>query len=133
MLTAKSKLDERQLKAIDLLISKPYTGMTNKQIAEEVGVSAVSLYAWMKKPEFNDEFLAQSKELNRATVPSVFSYFSEVMEDRQGKYKDSTKLKVAELLLKNQGLLKDVQESTVKVDKSETVKKLMKSYGINKV
>jgi transcriptional regulator with XRE-family HTH domain len=46
------KLDERHFKAMELLMKK----RTQKEIAEEIGVSRMTIHRWMKDPLFESEF-----------------------------------------------------------------------------
>lgn len=124
----KTELSEQQLNAIDLLVGRAEKQMTKKQIAAEVGVSTVTLYAWMKKPEFNEELVKQAKVVTDTTLSSAMSWAQKAIENPAEK--SSTKVKILELMMKNHSMLKDVQEQTVTVDQSDTVKELMKSYGI---
>lgn len=121
-------LTEKQLQAIDLLVGRTDQPMTKKQIAEEVGVSSVTLYAWLKKPEFNAELVKQAKTVTDYGLATAMSWATQAIENP--KEKSSTKVKILELLMKNHSMLKDVQEATVTVDQSDTVKELMHSYGI---
>lgn len=115
MFDLKPKLTQQQLEAIDLLVTKNYDArMTMQKIAEKVGVSRKTLFNWRKIPEFNDEYLKVAMEVNRSSMPIALAWMSRTIESP--KAKDSTKLKIAELLMKQQGELKDVQESTVSVD-----------------
>lgn len=125
----KSQLDERHLKAIDLLVRKNYDGkLTDAKIAEECGVSRQTFYTWRKIPAFNDEWLRQSQEVNRGALGTAFAYINRTLENPRAK--DATKTKLVELVLKQNGQLKDVSEAKVTVDQSEAVSEILKSYGI---
>ena len=129
MLGSKEQLDERQLRAIELLVQKAYDPkLTDAKIAEEVGVSRQALYNWRKLPAFNDEWLRQSHEVNRGALGTAMAYVNRTLENPRAK--DATKVKLVELIYKENGRLKDVSEAKVTVDQSAEVDKLLESYGI---
>lgn len=53
-------LNNRQLKAVEMLV---YTDMQKKEIAEELGVTNVTLSNWLNKEEFQEEI---RKEMHRS-------------------------------------------------------------------
>lgn len=101
-------LKPEQYKAIALMVYKDVNGLTNAQIAQEVGVNETTLYAWKKKPLFNNELLKQSEEVQRSFLADTYSQLRVLINSN--KVNAGNKLKAIELLLKNQGRLKDVQE-----------------------
>lgn len=101
-------LKPEQYKAIALMVYKDVNGLTNAQIAQEVGVNETTLYAWKKKPLFNNELLKQSEEVQRSFLADTYSQLRVIINSN--KVNAGNKLKAIELVLKNQGRLKDVQE-----------------------
>ena len=53
------ELSERHLKAVHLLVSRP--DLTQKEIAQTVGVTEVTLSTWRKWPEFQAEVAKQGQ------------------------------------------------------------------------
>lgn len=101
-------LSLNQQKAIALLILKDVNGLTNAQIAEQVGVSVSALYRWFKADYFNDALLKQAEELQRSFIADAYTQLRSIVQDE--KVSTATRLKAIELVLKNQGRLKEVRE-----------------------
>lgn len=110
-------LKPQQYKAIALMIYKDVNGLTNEQIAHEVGVNPSTLYEWKKGEAFNQELLSQAEEVQRSFLADTYTQLRVIINSN--KVNAGNKLKAIELVLKNQGRLKDVQEvSTTVEDKS---------------
>ena len=114
MKKSKKVLKPEQYKAIALMIYKDVNGLTNEDIAREVGVNPSTLYAWKKEGYFNDELIRQSEEVQRSFLADTYTQLRMIINNSQ--VKAGNKLKAIELVLKNQGRLKDVQETTVVSD-----------------
>lgn len=110
----KKQLEPNQIKAIGYLVSKDVNGLTNAEIAEKVGVNPATIYRWRRDPVFNDELIKQAEEMQRTFLADTYNSLRYIIASPQ--VKDGTKLKAIELMLKNQGRLKDVQEQTVTVE-----------------
>lgn len=128
----KTELTEAQLKAIDLLVGRTESGkqMNKSEIAEACGVSRQSLYNWLKKQEFREELVKQAKTVTDSGLAASLTWMEQAMSDPT--VKDSVKVKISELFMKNHGMLKEVQESTVKTDSNTDIDALMAAYGIKK-
>lgn len=127
MLLTENKLTGQQEQAIELLVQKFYDGkLTDQKIAEKVGVSRKTLYMWKQKPEFNDELIKQSKEVNRSAMPTGLAWMNRTLNNPRAK--DSTKLEIVKLLMKQAGELKDVQESTVTVNQSDHIDSIIADF-----
>ncbi|ADP32914.1 MULTISPECIES: phBC6A51 family helix-turn-helix protein [Bacillus] len=107
-------LKPEQYKAIALMVYKDVNGLTNEMIAKEVGVNPSTLYEWKKGQAFNDELIRQSEEVQRSFLADTYTQLRMIINNP--KAKEGTKIKAIELVLKNQGRLKDVQEVTQSVD-----------------
>lgn len=110
MKKSKKVLKPEQYKAIALMIYKDVNGLTNEQIAKEVGVNPSTLYDWKKREDFNTELLRQSEEVQRSFLSDTYTQLRMIINSN--KVNAGNKLKAIELVLKNQGRLKDVQEVT---------------------
>ncbi len=121
-------LSDKQMLAIGLLIEKAYNNMTDQEIADKVGVSRSTLFNWRKQPAFNDELIKQSREVNRATLSTAFSYVNRTLENPQ--VKDTVKVKLVELILKQNGEMKETVDVNANVNSSETVDQLLQKHGI---
>ena len=55
----RERLTGRELQAIELMISTP---MTQKQIAEKIGVNDETVYRWTKKPIFQAKLEEENKK-----------------------------------------------------------------------
>lgn len=112
--TRRKALKPEQYKAIALMIYKDVNGLTNEQIAMEVGVNPSTIYEWKKNDVFNNELIRQSEEVQRSFLADTYTQLRMIINNNS--VQTGNKLKAIELLLKNQGRLKDVQEQTVKSD-----------------
>ena len=114
MKKSKKVLKPEQYKAIALMVYKDVNGLTNEDIAREVGVNPSTLYAWKQRGDFNDELIRQSEEVQRSFLADTYTQLRMIINN--DKVKSGNKLKAIELVLKNQGRLKDVQEVTQTVE-----------------
>ena len=121
-------LTEKQLEAITYLVSKDVYKLTDTGVAEKVGISIGTLYNWKRHPTFNDELVKQAREMNRATLADVYSYIRQTLSNPQAK--ESTKVKICELVMKNQGEFKDTVEQNVTVSTDRTLDDVFKELGI---
>jgi AcrR family transcriptional regulator len=119
----KKVLKPEQYKAIALMVYKDVNGLTNEQIAREVGVNPSTLYEWKKKPEFNEELIRQAEEVQRSFLADTYTQLRMIINN--DKVRAGTKIKAIELVLKNQGRLTDVQEQKVTVE-DKTLNDLLK-------
>lgn len=62
---AKTKLSESQYAAIAILSQPKRAGLTYEQIAEQLGISTVTLFRWRRDDRFNDEL---KREIMRSTI-----------------------------------------------------------------
>lgn len=107
-------LKPEQYKAVALMIYKDVNGLTNEQIAMEVGVNPSTLYEWKKNEAFNSELIRQSEEVQRSFLSDTYTQLRMIINNTN--VQTGNKLKAIELVLKNQGRLKDVQEVTTTTD-----------------
>lgn len=120
----KKLLKPEQYKAIALMVYKDVNGLTNEQIAREVGVNPSTLYEWKKKPEFNEELIRQAEEVQRSFLADTYTQLRMIINN--DKVRAGTKIKAIELVLKNQGRLKDVQDQNVTIeDKRKSLDELL--------
>lgn len=110
MKKSRKVLKPEQYKAIALMVYKDVNGLTNEQIAREVGVNPSTIYEWKKREDFNNELLRQSEEVQRSFLADTYTQLRTIINSN--KVNAGNKLKAIELVLKNQGRLKDVQEVT---------------------
>ena len=96
------ELDERQLRAIELLALPDKGGFTMEEIAAKVGVSQRQLHRWRQKPEFQDAIVNKALENIRGELPAVFS--ANLKAAKKGNVKQ------IELIYKLLGMLIDHQE-----------------------
>lgn len=108
MKKSRKVLKPEQYKAIALMVYKDVNGLTNEQIAKEVGVNPSTLYDWKKREDFNNELIRQSEEVQRSFLADTYTQLRMIINSN--KVNAGNKLKAIELVLKNQGRLKDVQE-----------------------
>lgn len=112
--TKRTALKPEQYKAIALMVYKDVNGLTNDMIAKEVGVNPSTLYEWKKQGYFNEELIKQSEEVQRSFLADTYTQLRMIINN--DKVQTGNKLKAIEMVLKNQGRLKDVQEVTQVVE-----------------
>lgn len=127
-----SKLTDKQLEAIDLLVGRTPDGasMSKTAIADEVGVSRQTIYDWLKKPEFRRELVAQAKTVTDTGMAKGVTWMDQALDDPS--VKPAVKVQIVKLFMQSQGMLKDVQEQTITDNSAVDIDKLMESYGIKK-
>lgn len=111
---AKKVLRANQMKAIALMVSQDVNKLTMIAIAEECGVSAVTLYAWKKDITFANALIKESEAMQRAFLSEAYSELRGLIKGNS--VADNNRLKALDLYLRNQGRLKDVQEQTITVE-----------------
>lgn len=122
-----SALTEQQLRAIDLLVGKE-GNLTQQEIADEIGVSRQTLFNWRKKPEFRKALVEQAKTITDTGLAHSLTWMEQAMKDP--KVKDSVKVQIAGMFMKNHGMLKDMQETTVKSESTISVDEALRKYNI---
>ncbi|OQO86524.1 hypothetical protein BH739_09040 [Enterococcus casseliflavus] len=122
-----SSLTEQQKEAIDLLVGKE-GDLTQQEIADRVGVSRQSLFNWRKKPEFRQALVEQAKTITDTGLAYSLTWMEQAMKDPL--VKDSVKVQIAGMFMKNHGMLKDMQETTVKSESTISVEDALRKYNI---
>lgn len=112
----KQQLNATQKKVAEELALKGVLGKTEQQIAEENNINRVTIYRWKMKAEFNDYLQSVADEFQRATLNDAYTVLQRLLYSSNEK----TSIKAVELVLKNQGRLKDVQDANINI-KDETV------------
>lgn len=120
-------LTTNQVKAVNLMIQKDINGMSYDDIAKACGVDRSTLYRWKQKPAFNDYLLELTEEFQRSFLNETYIELRKIL---MFSTNDAQKLKAIELMLKNQGRLKEVKETTTTVEAEVNVQDLFKELGI---
>lgn len=110
----KTGLTMQQEEAIALILHRDVNGLTYNEIADTVGVNISTLWRWRQSKKFNDVLLEQSEEIQRNFLNEAYNSLRQMLVDP--KTKSHNKLKAIELVMKNQGRLKDVSENKHEVD-----------------
>lgn len=119
----RNSLSNVQHKAISLLLIKDVHEMNYAAVAEEIGVSTRTLLRWRNTGDFAAELLMQAEQLQRAFLVDTYAELRRLIASSDTT--DSNKLKAIEIMLKNQGRLKSVKESSITVDDSRTLEELL--------
>ena len=122
-----SGLTDQQKDAIDLLVGKD-GDLTQQEIADKVGVSRQTLFNWRKKAEFRQALVEQAKTISDTGLAYSLTWMEQALQDPS--VKDSVKVQIAGMFLKGHGMLKDVQETTVKTGTSLSFDEIMDKYGV---
>ena len=123
----KHTLDATHKKVAQELVLKHVTGKTESQIASECGIERTTIWRLKQKKEFNDYLQTLSDEFIRASLPTALSKLSQLLESDNEK----TQLKAIELLLKNQGRLRDVVEESVEIKDTRDTADILKEYSFD--
>ena len=115
-------LSETQKNVAYELAHQPFTKKSIDEISQEYGIVRSTIWRWKSLEEFNNEVLRVSKEIQRGHLHEFNSALYNCLNSRNEK----TILKAIELYYKNQGLLKDVNETTIKEETDISIKDLLK-------
>ena len=119
-------LSASQKKCAELIVMKDINKMSMNQIAEEIGVNRSTIFRWKQNKEFNDYLNALADEFQRSFLADAFGELRNIM-----KYgRTHEKLKAVELILKNQGKLKDNTEVNATVKQEVNVDDFLKQLGV---
>lgn len=110
----KTGLTLQQEQAIALLLHRDVNKLSYDDVAKTVGVNPSTLWRWRQNKAFNDVLLEQSEEIQRNFLNEAYTSLRHLLTDP--KTKSHNKLKAIELVMKNQGRLKDVSENKHEVD-----------------
>ena len=122
----KAGLSATQKKCAELLVMKDINKMNITEIAEEVGVNRSTIFRWKQTKEFNDYLNTLADEFQRSFLADAFGELRKIMT--YGKPHE--KLKAVELILKNQGRLKENTEVTATVKQEIDVEGFLKDLGL---
>lgn len=122
----KSGLSATQKKCAELLVMKDVNKMNINQIAEELGVNRSTIFRWKQTKEFNDYMNNKADEFQRSFLPDAFGTLRTILQ--HGKTHEQ--LKAIELILKNQGKLKDNTEVNATIKQEVNVDDFLKSLGV---
>lgn len=102
--------------AIDMIIQRDVTGYTLGDIAQALDINESTLWRWRQRDDFNDVMLEKAEEIQRHSLNDAYTSMRGILMDP--KAKTHNKLKVIEMILRNQGRLKEVTENTHEVEDS---------------
>lgn len=119
-------LSASQKKCAELIVMKDINKMNMNQIAEEVGVNRSTIFRWKQTKEFNDYLNSLADEFQRSFLADAFGELRTIM--KHGRTHE--KLKAVELILKNQGKLKDSTEVNATVKQEVNVDDFLKQLGV---
>lgn len=123
---SKTGLTLVQKKCAELLVMKDINKMSVEEIAKEVGVNRATIFRWKQNREFNDYMNNMADEFQRSFLPDAFSELRKIM----AYGKSHEKLKAIELVLKNQGKLKDQTDINATVKQEVNVEDFLKGIGL---
>ena len=122
----KRGLDATMKKCAELLVMKDVNGMSNDEIAAAIGIDRSTLYRWKQRPDFNNYLNQLADEFQRSFLADAFVELRKIMYSG----KTHEKLKALELILKNQGRLKDVNEVKATVEQDIDVTAILNNLGV---
>ena len=121
-------LTPQQLTCIQELVMKDITGKTNEDIAEELGVNIATLYRWKKSKLFNDKLIEVAEEFQKSFLADTYSQLRGIINNPRSA--PAHKLKGIELMLKNQGRIKENTNVKVEVSTDNSANDVLKRLGI---
>lgn len=119
-------LSATQKKTAELIIMRDINKMTMQQIADEMKVARSTIFRWKQTKEFNDYLNSLADEFQRSFLSEAFGELRTIMSHG----KPHEKLKAIELILKNQGRLKDTTEVTATVKQDIDVNDFLNTLGV---
>lgn len=119
-------LSASQKKCAELIVMKDINKMSMNQIAEEIGVNRSTIFRWKQNKEFNDYLNALADEFQRSYLADAFGELRNIMKNGR----THEKLKAVELILKNQGKLKDNTEVTATFKQEVNVDDFLNQLGV---
>lgn len=122
----KSGLTATQKKCAELIVMQDINKMTINQMAEELGVNRSTIFRWKQTKEFNDYLNSLADEFQRSFLSEAFAELRTIM--KHGRTHE--KLKAVELILKNQGKLKEQTDITATVKADIDVDDFLNSLGV---
>ena len=125
-LLGKTGLSASQKKCAELIVMKDINKMNMNDIAQEIGVNRSTIFRWKQTKEFNDYMNSLADEFQRSFLADAFGELRKIMAHG----KPHEKLKAIELILKNQGKLKDNTEVTATVKADVDVDAFLNSLGV---
>ena len=111
----KKPLDASMKKVAEELALKGVTGKSEYQIAEENNINRSTLYRWKLRADFNDYLQEVADEFQRSALNDAYTVLQRLLKSDNEK----TLIKAVELVLKNQGRLKEVQDTNITVETPE--------------
>ncbi len=125
----REELTSKQIQCISELVMKDVTGKTNEEIAESLGINLGTLYRWRKNKMFNERLSQEAEELQRSYLADTYVELRKIINS--SKSSPAHKIKAIEIMLKNQGRLKEVQETKVDVNVQSDADDILKRLGID--
>lgn len=121
------KVDATMKKCAELLVMKDINGMDNDDIATECNINRSTLYRWKQRPDFIEYMNSLAEDFQRSFLADAYAELRSIMLYSKNP---NVKLKALEMFMKNQGRLKDVQETTTKVQAELSVEEMLKELGV---
>ena len=121
------KVDANMKRCAELLVMKDINGMDNNKIAEECGIDRSTLYRWKQRPDFIEYMNTLAEDFQKSFLADAYAELRKIMLYSNNP---ATKLKALEMFMKNQGRLKDVQETTTRIETEVSVDDMLKSLGL---
>lgn len=116
---------------IHLLLEQKSTGITNKQIAEQLGVSESYMYRLKRKPKVDNILQAYSIQSARQLLDKAVSTAEKMLDDPNTSA--SAKATIISTVFKSNGMFKEADKSSESVtDTPVDLDQLMIKYGIRK-
>lgn len=121
------KVDATMKKCAELLVMKDINGMDNDDIATECNINRSTLYRWKQRPDFIEYMNSLAEDFQRSFLADAYAELRSIMLYSKNP---NVKLKALEMFMKNQGRLKDVQETTTKVQAELSVEEMLQQLGV---
>lgn len=121
------KIDATMKQCAELLVMKDINGLDNDDIAEQCGINRSTLYRWKQRPDFIEYMNTLAEDFQKSFLADAYAELRKIMLYSKNP---NAKLKALEMFMKNQGRLKDVQETTTKVQAELSVEEMLKELGV---
>lgn len=114
-----AELTDKQRHAVKLLAFKAENGLTNAEIAKEVGVSTRTLYNWKNARAFQAELSELSEIIMKTFLTETYQALRRIIISDTAR--DSDKINAIKLALRQQGKMNNKKEHDVQFEQLDVV------------
>ena len=119
-------LNEKQIRAIELIANKHITGMNYNDIASELAVDRTTLARWRNIDTFRASVISKAKAMNEDYTPIALDRLQKLLSSAN----ENVQLKAIELFLKSSRYINEDKDINVTVGSKENVNDILKRLNL---